>query len=975
MKKRTKLWLLTLPAATVLAAVPMLSSKCEQGSNEITDPSNLMNLDPLTFEETYKNQKGTPAYPASSAVKPYERKFWSYTYNSVNTAKAYAFDSSNSYGGFVAAGYGHFLTPQLIRVESLTTPLVVVRKVTETGSERQRYILRPTFTRMKLELAKEVVITLKDGTVKVYNSDDYDGQNDVNQLPQGTIDAPYGVTRKAYESITVQTTSSNKKSINSHDFINDLKNAKNLQITVKDAYYSDNTGAKTKYKVQPKDFYYSWIRTVTLDKSTREEYGGNAELDKLIIDNYLEKSSLYFGDDIHYSNEYLYELFGIDSSKFYEENQFITDLPEAAGVSGKAITFKAIESSENVNYVNFLNKLLLGNMDLLPAPSEYIDEVNASGQYKLRTYLDATSANESQVVEKINALDKQSKAYNAGVYWYGMSPSNTLYAGPYYPKQAYGTKVQFLLNQNYFDTEWLQKPGVLQGIEFIHQQQPKDNQSFQTEEWNNYKLGLSSSSVYSTLTDAQKKEFLESSLGWEYGLSYLKGRNATEPSYLPVPTPFVHPDEKDTNGDQYMFSDAYSKIMFGATKAELAKGNGSVDSYINGLGLSFRTIINAAINWDDFTSQASSGVRKAWLNGLASGGSLGGSDQDSNPKTVRDYYERVNSLFAIDVDGNKINFGEALGSELTPKENNDHVKTVSNTKERIKSAGFDILKRELAKVIAKFDTDNPELAGQVFKIQHVFPYVNSDRKLEEASASVAKAVSELSDGRVEFEFVTIQNGEDPRFAMVRNSAKSGIEFVGWGYDFDSIASGYDGLSWGGALMMQLSYIIENQPEVFKRNFPKITELTEALKTYAATNWKGTVPFDKLSKVTPKYRNSLLTQVVSNFKTTVNEHGFYDIARVDGKAQRRDDGVSFDPYVFSAQFWMNYVASKTNEELVQLIAEFTSYFNVQYEWLSGVAREEYTPFLVSPHYSRPVDTNNSLIFYYQDIRVKDKLNLK
>lgn len=47
---------------------------------------------------------------------------------------------------------------------------------------------------------------------------------------------------------------------------------------------------KTKYKINPKDVYYSWLRTVTLNRSLRYNaaYGGSEALDKLIHDNLLD---------------------------------------------------------------------------------------------------------------------------------------------------------------------------------------------------------------------------------------------------------------------------------------------------------------------------------------------------------------------------------------------------------------------------------------------------------------------------------------------------------------------------------------------------------------------------------------------------------------------------------------------------------------------------------------------------------------
>ncbi|AWX69445.1 OppA family ABC transporter substrate-binding lipoprotein [[Mycoplasma] anseris] len=970
MKSKGKLLLFSLGSLSMMA-LPLVSIACETNK-----PKEDYMGDAWDYTPVYRKQKGTPANPAGTDRKPYQDKKFVYTYNSVNRLQAFNYDASVGYGNFVAAGTSHLISPQLIRVEALNAPLIMNRKTNEHSKSKKQYVVKPTFTRIKLELAKEIVLTLKDGTVKVYNSDDYDGKDNRDQLPQGDLEVPYGLTRKAYSQMTVSTVSSNSKSVNSAQFYEDLKQTKDMQVTLKDnVYWSDFKGNKTEYKVQLKDFYYSWLRTVTLGKEERHNHGGNAELDKLVRDTLLEKSSLYFGDDIHYGNEYLYQLFGIDSSQFYNENTLIKDVSaNTENVTGKALTFSSVASGES-NFVNFFNKLVLGNTDMLPAPSAYIDAMNAAGTYKLRNYLGETSAKANEITEKINTLEKTSDVYKAGVYWYGISAEENLYAGAYVPKTVSGTTTEFVANKNYFDTEWLSKTNKLESVVFKYQQSPKDNNSFQSEEWNNFKLGVSSTVPFSKLEQSQKDEIFRKYLEDEFGINYVKSRNISDPSYLPVATPYVSPDPTDTEGSQYFFSDAYSKLMYGATKKDLAAGKGSSDSYISGLGLSFRTIINTAINWDEYTDIASSRTNRAWLNGLASGGSIGGSDQNTNHKTVVDYYDLVNSLSAINVDGNKIDFGETLGTELSPSENNAAHKFDSNIQLRMKSAGFDILKTELAKVIAKFDQENPELAGQKFELTHIFPYVNSDKKLEDAAAAVTETVKELSNGRVVFNFVTIQNGEDPRFSLVRNKTKAGWEFVGWSYDFDSIASGYDGLSWGGMLIPQLSNIATKKPASITQNFPKIAEVANALAKYAETKWEATIPFADLEKLDKKYLNGSLLIRVMNYQMEEID-GVYKLKRSsEGAVMPRTDEKSFDPYVFSAQFWSKFVSEHTNEYLTQLIQEFTSYFNVQYEWLPGISKTGISPTLLNPHYNRPLDTNNSILYYYQDFTINENLKFE
>jgi|GEM_PF-2330378 hypothetical protein len=47
---------------------------------------------------------------------------------------------------------------------------------------------------------------------------------------------------------------------------------------------------------------------------------------------------------------------------------------------------------------------------------------------------------------------------------------------------------------------------------------------------------------------------------------------------------------------------------------------------------------------------------------MAENSSMGGKDQDTNPKSPIDYYEQVNTLMGLDENGNKV-------TSITPEQN------------------------------------------------------------------------------------------------------------------------------------------------------------------------------------------------------------------------------------------------------------------------------------------------------------------
>ena len=224
-KTKNKLWLLAGTSfVALMGALPLMSLRCVRQNKNITQ-------------------------------KRFVRS-WSSTY----TSQAFMHDISTSYGSFQPTTNTQETGGLLFRKQGLNEPNV----------SKDEKILQPTFSKYRLELAKEVVLTMKDGTKKVYNNDKAEIKPSADKA-DGT-----------YSKINVQATSNDEQSINNPKFLEDLRNAKKIQVTVKEnTHWTDHQGRKTKYRVSPRDFYYSWLRTAGLTTETRHQLGGNAELDKI----------------------------------------------------------------------------------------------------------------------------------------------------------------------------------------------------------------------------------------------------------------------------------------------------------------------------------------------------------------------------------------------------------------------------------------------------------------------------------------------------------------------------------------------------------------------------------------------------------------------------------------------------------------------------------------------------------------------
>ncbi|TPR53271.1 OppA family ABC transporter substrate-binding lipoprotein [Metamycoplasma neophronis] len=911
---------------------------------------------------------GAPVLFAASCTKvvpAYEKGEFVTEYNAAYQPSAFTYDGSRSYGQMQEGIFTYLTSGELFRTKAVSQAINSTVSVSKGGStvEAKTVTTKPTVAKYVLGLAKAVVITDASGQTTVFDSDD--AEDKIADPDQELTDAS-GQKVKYYSNSNYYLTSNNKKSINSLAFTTALKSAKKLQIVLKKGIkWTDNEGNKTQYEVVPKDFFYSWIRTVTMNQDQRWELGGSKSLDELFQTVISTLSNIVFSENERYSNEYLYKVFGIDSSKFYKENEFITNVADTVQgyANEQAITFTGSEHGD-AKFDEFLKTtLLVGDLTLLPAPSQFIDAMNEKQTQPLYQdngeVLDLNQA--SRFRAKLNSLDKESLVYKAGVYWYGASIKNTLFSGAYYPQGRKGISDSYLKNPNYWDTEWVNAKNTINKITELYQQKPVDAKEFSNTLFNKYSQGLVSQLNYSLLSEGQQKTVSENAAN--YGYRLFKRLNKDNPYYFFVQTPFVN-----NQLTEFGYNDNYAKLVYGSSIEDLKADKQKRDNYISGLGLSFRSILNTAINWNTLISEASNGQAAAWVAKVADGSQVGGSDQATSPiKTPGNVADVINSLSAIDKDGNKIDFGEALGKEISPSENDAYNSDKSTTTDKLKSAGWTILQTKMQELLDAFYAANPgskEADNGEIRFSYFYPYNNPSDK----SIAVWKKLEEVFQAlnpKLKLDIKYFTNTTVPedkkKFDAWRMNGVNGYKVIAWSYDYNSIGSGYDGLSWSGSLIPMLVNISRlEESSKFAQAFPSIYSLAKDLIKYEKTHeFVSSIPFNELDKASGYYYTIGITRVFSRKVEKDEETGTYKLVRVSKDGEKvtvpfvPEEGKQLtDPWEWSSIFWLNYVGSKTNEELKTLMQELSSFLDVNFVTGIGKQKEEFIKQLINKNYVTP-----------------------
>nr|AJN18571.1 oligopeptide ABC transporter substrate-binding protein [Mycoplasma struthionis] len=908
------------------------------------------------------NSKSAPSQNTALAKQQFVTEI-----NATPTFDAYTYDSSASYGGYSSnASYQH-TSGMLVREQGVNE--IQIDTVTSDTGKVSNYITKPAFSKYTLSLAKAVVLTLTDGTVVVYDNDDAE----VVPAPDLTYVDAAGETKKAYSSAYQRLSSANSKSINSQEFAENLKKAKTLQYVLKDNLkWVNSKGEETKYQIVPKDFYYSWLRTNQTIGNVRhdeEKSGGSEQLDNEVRDALARPNSRVFTDTSEYSNEYVLKIFGLDTVKLNEESEFVKKVAPSANLGDvTAVTFQGLTGEGAKVQMNQFFDQLMHDYTFYPAPSQYIDDMNATNGYKLTNYQGDVTDKVSALETKSKAMDKSKLTAKLGVYWYGVTANSTLYSGPYYAQGfVSGQSEIFKKNTHFAEKAFAESKNTVNEIITNYQQKTLSPEEFNTNIFNLYRQGTTSTTPYSSLTEAQKQIVNQDPQG--FGIRLFKRENTNSAPYDIIQTPFVF---NNVTAD-YSFNDAYAQLMYGKTIEELKAGKGTGDAYIYGTGLSFRTLLQAAINWNTVADVRTNGVSEAWLAKLADGGNIGGKDQESSAeKTPFDVKDKINALKAVNKDKQLVDFGGNLGKDLNPSENDAAVRDRSNVNDKIKSAGYEKIKEAVKALLDEFERthQNVRPADGKYRFTSFYPFINQSKEFGESLKFVKEAIEGL-DSRIQLDLVFFTDNKDPNYVAYINQGANGTRNVGWSYDYNSIGSGYDGLSWNWPLfptLIKIGVEKDSHPE-FATAFPRIAKLAEDLLAYQEQpghEFVSSVPFKELYKVEPRRYTVLPTLLASNVtKNSVTDKYELVLTEKNRPIPYKPQGNKqvTDIYQYSAVFWNQYVADKTNDYLTELMEELTTFLGIEYSSATITkAKDSFVNVLVQKGYVAPYTVNNSVDMY-------------
>ncbi|OYD26830.1 lipoprotein-associated protein [Mycoplasma testudineum] len=870
-------------------------------ANSANDTEGKLTLD---VNYTYKTASKTvsldvfgfssPIVNPAVTIQPKTARTITFPLNAKYNSEPYAFEFSASYGGNSNSANSRRLNADLFRVKATGQPIY---------EKNSLELLSPSQSYYQLLYADSVRITKNDGTVVTYNNDKHEIQ---------------GVATGNESSVFKS--SSDPASINNPQFFSDLTGATKLQISIKKGFYwTDYNGAKTDYEVNAEDYFYSFNRTRMLEGSTRHENGGSAELDKFMIDSKNVKTRFATSD--HYPNGYLYEIFSVDAKKFANKEQFLQQ------VDGTTyLTYESFDS-KGAQFADMFGKEFIDSNEWAAAPSAYLKAKHA----ELHTALGYSGAAPTGI------------AYEMGIYSYGLTYKDVLYAGPYYVSEDNATtKVQvFKTNNQYVDKEFVNSPGSINTIQVNFDE--SEASIFETRLFEGFRSGDNSSLSYSQLTDTRKNDSIITS-----NLSYVKELQSQN---LHIRGKIVTVPNKDIDGKFY--NDNFTKLVFGSTISEITQGTAKTgQAMFAGSGLVFRSIIESAINWERINN-IFLGVdqAQAWRSGLAPDGFIGGSDQStSTKKTVKDYSDIVNGTFVLNTNG------EIVATSV-PSENKTKATVAVSGDISVQSVDYEQAKKSMKELLDKAGIANGQKV--TWKMYHNTTSAVSE-KLQLAYDAIIKLIKSLDD-RLDVSFEISSQPAD--FYKYFTEGKGTTQFAGWGYDYNGLGSGIDGLLWtkNTHSLAALSLYSNDETNEFQNSFPEFTKMAKELKrAVASKEFKiGTHTLEADGTYKPKDPTLLAKlQDASKWVELTNSEAEYPATLFDGYSQKADGTwEKIDSSAQTATFHLNYQRKNTNESLVKLGQEITTLLGGYIVSVSGRFRyaniDKPTATVINTYYEFPM----------------------
>ena len=797
-------------------------------------------------------------FSVQSSVRITDQGLFVVRNNTKQVTTGYKYDFTNSYGSAPSAGIPTLVGGELIHLK------------TEGRFEvREDGTIQPSYQSYQFALADSAVLVFKHKTSNdkfelVFDSDDVDptikvpDKNTQNVIERDSSNKRSINNKNIFQALLAQ--GALTKKVASPDQINasDISAAgdyiiTNLGLTVKEGVkWVDATGQPTRFSLSPRDFWYSFMRSKLTDKDYRRAEGGSKELDTLFV----KKTSTIdrFKETDRFPNEYLFGFFDLDPTKLYTEKDAIQTRADGR----QMFTFSSAAPSRAINgFLAVFEKFLSNSLLFLAAPSQYIDELAANDRL-------------NQNLE--GGLEIRGKARQFGTYTYGQTREATLFASPYIPVSAIENREVFDYNPHYADQRFVaEMEGQVQVLDPNTQKPVKpikkvifeysggiDTSTFNSQLLSSYLKGNVSQVAYASLTPDQRIKIFGTS-GDEAkmleeakrnGLQYIKVDNIS--TFIQRTMVQSNPTNAVKSVDEYTFNDQYAELVFGLTRAQLKEGNqNTTASFFVDEGFEFRTLIQAAVNWDAYVKQVYQNQRVMWLNGAAQNAQFSNSTKNDSKPSPLYHYEEVNTLQFVDK-----TTGTARLISVTPTEMIQHTSDHKNdNKKSLQSPKFDLIKQNMKNLLDGFYAKKNWSSDKKLTWEVVYPYADQNALIVTIMQDIVDVIK-LLDPRLNPVLLVPKNAEEMILKIARNLGVS--DFNGWGYDYEGIGSYIAAFSNGtGVTILNAFAIFATEPG-------SITDSTRAARIQQLQTWFP--EFTKLSKFVKDKVNAELKRIETELKT-------------------------------------------------------------------------------------------------------------
>ncbi len=734
----------------------------------------------------------------------------------------YKYDLSASYGSATSSNYYSLLVTNEILHLQTSGELQYKQAVLDNDGNilESAKVIKPSYESYKFANANAIVLTFikSDITEDQITSDFFTNPANSDKYFQLVFDSDADEITPAPssdEQIVVTKSSKDPKSINNHDvfghiinkgYLNSKPDLSSENVTIEDgkqyvmygmgitfnrgAKWVDSNGKETKYDICARDMFYSSKRTWLYDRTYRRAHGGTKELDQYFISK--TQTTKMFAETQKYPNDYLFDFFGINKEKLYDEAYAIQKVNSNSINETDAFTFtfdifnsdKTIKNDFSFSTSDIIKKYLVNSIHFSLAPSQYIDEVVN------------TAKNNKTAVGTI-----EDEAAKYGIYTYAQSRKSTLFASAYIPTSSESNREIYEYNKHFANKDWVKsvEEGEVSSDGTKYKNLNKiiyeysggiDSSTFINKSFSSFMNGTLSKVDYSLLSDAQKQKLYGSGNSTatllenaeKNGLKVTKNVNISQ-----LNTRMVWQANPIENSD-YNFNDNYSKLVYGYSKNDLSSGKAvTSNSFYASYGLKFRLLIQASINWQQYIQQAYSGTRDVWLSGAAQNAVFSGNREDS--LTPIDFNEKgINDLVYFDKDNKKQvvtllemkKLSNSSAEELGPDASQDLQLT------KMRSPQFKIIQESMKNLLDQFYKDNNLSSNEKISWDITYPFADQDEIKCEATKYIVENVINGLDPRLEAKFVKPTSREE--MLSYINQRKSAYNANLWSYDYEGIGS-------------------------------------------------------------------------------------------------------------------------------------------------------------------------------------------